>query len=301
MGASLDDLVAMTVFARVVEAHSFSGAAARLGLSKSAVSTRVAALEKRLGVRLLQRTTRRLSVTHEGARLYERCAHLLSVADEASDLLGNVGTIPEGLVRVVAPVGLSLHPLASLLEKFSERYPRVQVELTVSDRRHMDPLSENIDVAVRLFPRPHERSLVERRLGTERPLVCGAPRYFARRAPPGTPHDLATHNCLRMKDSRWTFRMEGHPVEVPVSGTLVVDDIAVLREAALEGMGLARLPRSLVDADLREGRLVSVLDAYAPEPLVITLVYPPRKHLPQRVRVFIDFMTEHFRKHFRGE
>ncbi len=299
MGASLDDLVAMTVFARVVEAHSFSGAAARLGLSKSAVSTRVAALERRLGVRLLQRTTRRLSVTPDGARLYERCAHLLSVADEASDLLGNVGTIPEGTVRVVAPVGLSLHPLPSLLEKFAERYPRVLVELTVSDRQ-VDPLTESFDVAVRLFPRPHEGSLIERRLGTEKRHICGAPGYLARRPPPGTPHDLASHNCLRMKDSKWTFRLEGRSTVVPVSGTLVVDDIAVLREAALEGLGLARLPRSLVDADLREGRLVSVLDAYAADPLVISLVYPQRKHLPQRVRVFIDFMTEHFRKVFRG-
>ncbi|WPB77496.1 LysR family transcriptional regulator [Archangium violaceum] len=299
MGASLDDLVAMTVFARVVEAHSFSGAAARLGLSKSAVSTRVAGLERRLGVRLLQRTTRSLSVTPEGAQLYERCAHLLSVADEASDLLGNVGTVPEGTVRVVAPVGLALHPLPSLLEKFAERYPRVQVELSASDRR-VDPLTENVDVAVRFFPRPHERSLIERRLGTEKRLICGAPSYFARRAPPQTPHELASHNCLRLKDSKWDFRLEGHTTVVPVSGTLVVDDIAVLREAALEGLGLARLPRSLVDADLREGRLLSVLDAYAPEPLVISLVYPQRKHLPQRVRVFVDFMTEHFRKVFRG-
>ncbi|MFY0527476.1 LysR family transcriptional regulator [Archangium gephyra] len=300
MGASLDDLVAMTVFARVVEAHSFSGAAARLGLSKSAVSTRVAALERRLGVRLLQRTTRRLSVTPEGARLYAQCAHLLSVADEASDLLGNVGTIPEGLVRVSAPVGIALHPLPSLLEKFAERYPRIQVELSVSDRR-VDPVTESFDVAVRLFQYPHERSLIERRLGTEKRLICGAPAYFARRPPPATPHDLASHNCLRMRDRQWNFRLEGGSTVVPVSGTLVVDDIAVLREAALEGLGLARLPGSLVDADLREGRLVSVLDTYAADPLVISLVYPQRKHLPQRVRVFIDFMTEHFRKVFRGE
>ncbi|HEX5752918.1 MAG TPA: LysR family transcriptional regulator [Archangium sp.] len=184
MGASLDALVAMTVFARVVGAHSFSGAAARLGLSRPAVSTRVAALE--------------------------------------------------------------------------------------------------------------------RRLGTEKRLICGAPAYFARRAPPATPHELAAHNCLRLKDSKWDFRLEGRTPVVPVSGTLVVDDIAVLREAALEGLGLARLPRSLVDADLREGRLRSVLEAYAPEPLVISLVYPQRKHMPQRVRVFIDFMTEHFRKVFRS-
>lgn len=300
MGASLDDLVAMTVFARVVEAHSFSGAATRLGLSKSAVSTRVAALERRLGVRLLQRTTRRLSVTHEGARLYERCAHLLSVADEASDLLGHVGTIPEGTVRVAAPVGISLHPLASVLEKFSELYPRVHVDLSVSDR-HLDPLTEGIDVAVRLFPQTHDRSLVERRLGTEKVLICGAPRYFERRAPPEAPHDLTNHNCLLMKGRKWTFRTQEGPVVVPVSGSLAVDNIAVLREAALEGMGLARLPRSLIDMDLREGRLRTVLDAYAPDPLVISLVYPQRQHLPRRVRVFIDFMTEHFRKLFRGE
>ncbi|PTL79557.1 LysR family transcriptional regulator [Vitiosangium sp. GDMCC 1.1324] len=302
MAASLDDLTAMTVFARVVEANSFSGAAARLGISKSAVSTRITALERRLGVRLLQRTTRRLSVTHEGARLYERCAHLLSVADEAADLLGNVGSIPEGTVRVSAPVGLALHPLASLLEKFSERYPRVQVELSVSDRQ-VDMLAEGFDVALRLHPRPAERSLslIERRLGTEKPLICGAPAYFARHPPPQSPHDLAHHNCLRMMRSRdWHFRTEEGPVIVPVSGTLLVDNIAVLREATLEGLGLARLPRSLLEEDLREGRLLTVLDAYAADTLVITLAYRQRKHLPRRVHVFIDFMTEHFRKLFRG-
>ncbi|WNG37087.1 LysR family transcriptional regulator [Archangium violaceum] len=300
MGASLDDLVSMTVFARVVEANSFSGAAARLGLSKSAVSTRITALERRLGVQLLQRTTRRLSLTHEGARLYERCVHLLSVADEASDLLGHVGTIPEGTVRVAAPVGLSLHPLVSVLEKFAERYPRVQVELSVSDRQ-VDMLAEGFDVAMRLRPHPHERTLIERRLGTERTAICGAPSYFARRAPPQTPHDLTHHNCLRMKGSKWVFRGQGGPpILVPLSGTLVADDIAVVREAALEGMGLARLPRSLIDADLREGRLLTVLDAYVPDVFPITLVYPQRKHLPHRVRVFIDFVTEHFRKVFRG-
>jgi DNA-binding transcriptional LysR family regulator len=290
----------MTVFARVVQAHSFSGAAARLGLSKSAVSTRIAALERRLGLRLLQRTTRRLSLTPEGAQLYERCAHLLSLADEASDLLGHVGTLPEGTVRVASLVGISLHPLASLLETFSERYPRVLVDLSVSDRR-VDLLAEGFDVAVRFPPPSPEHSLIERRLGTERVLFCGAPRYFARHAPPQSPHDLASHNCLRMKGLPWNFRTQDGPLLLPVSGTLVVDDIAVLREAVLEGVGLARLPRSLIDPDLREGRLLTVLEAYSPEPLVISLVYPQRKHLPQRVRVFIDFMTEHFRKLFRGE
>ncbi|HEX8437595.1 LysR family transcriptional regulator [Archangium sp.] len=299
MSASLDDLVAMTVFARVVEANSFSGAAARLGISKSAVSTRVTALERRLGVRLLQRTTRRLSVTQEGARLYERCVQLLSVADEASDLLGNVGTLPEGTVRVAAPVGIALHPLASMLRALAERYPRLQVELSVSDQQ-VDMLAEGFDVAFRIRPHPQDRSLIERRLGTERMVICGAPEYVSRRAPPQVPHDLMHHNCLRMKGSKWTFRMEEGPVVIPVSGTLVVDDIAVLREATLEGVGLARLPWSLVDVDLREGRLRTLLEAYASDVLDISLVYLQRKHLPHRVRVFIDFMTEHFRKLFRG-
>ncbi len=299
MGASLDDLVAMTVFARVVEAHSFSGAATRLGLSKSAVSTRVSALERRLGVRLLNRTTRSLSLTQEGARLYERCTQLLAVADEASDLLGNVSTLPEGTVRVAAPVGIALHPLASLLREFAERYPRMHVELSVSDRP-VDVVAEGFDVVLRVRPHPQDRSLIARRLGTERLVICGAPAYFARHAPPQLPHELVHHNCLRMPGRDWSFRVGAEPVVVPVTGTLSVDDIAVLREAVLEGVGLARLPRSLIDLDLREGRLLSVLDAYSHDALAISLVYLQRKHLPGRLRVFIDFMTERFRKLFRG-
>ncbi|XXF80325.1 LysR family transcriptional regulator [Myxococcaceae bacterium GXIMD 01537] len=299
MAATLEDLVAMTVFARVVEARSFSGAAARLGISKSVVSTRVAGLERRLGVRLLHRTTRRLSVTTEGARLYERCAHLLTVADEASDLLGHVGATAEGPVRVAAPIGLSLHPLAGMLVEFAERHPRVQVELSASDRP-VDLLAEGFDVGVRIRVQSQDRPLLSRRLGTERLVVCGSPRYFARRAPPEVPHDLAHHNCLRMMGIEWVFGRGSDAIVVPVAGTLVADNIAVLREATLEGMGLARLPGSLVEADLREGRLRTVLDAHSPEALTITLVYPQRQHLPQRVRVFIDFLTERFRKHPRA-
>ncbi|MDY7225369.1 LysR family transcriptional regulator [Hyalangium rubrum] len=298
MSASLDDLVAMTVFARVVESHSFSGAATRLGVSKSVVSTRVAALERRLGVRLIQRTTRRLSITAEGAQLYERCAHLLSLADEASDLLGDVSPLPEGTLRVAAPVGIALHPLAALLAEFAERYPRVQVELSVSDRQ-TDLLAEGFDVAIRIREHPQDRSFIVRRLGTERIVICGAPRYLARHAPLQEPHELLRHNCLRMTGSEWVFRADEDSIVVPVSGTLSVDNISVLREATLEGVGLARLPRSLVHGDLKEGRLRTVLDAYSPGTLAISLVYLQRKHLPRKARVFIDFMTERFRKAFR--
>jgi DNA-binding transcriptional LysR family regulator len=196
-------------------------------------------------------------------------------------------------------VGIALHPLASMLRELAERYPRLQVDLSVSDQP-VDMLAEGFDVAFRIRPHPQDRSLIERRLGTERVVICGAPAYLSRRAPPQVPHDLMHHNCLRMKNSKWTFRMEEDPVVIPVSGTLVVDDIAVLREATLEGVGLARLPRSLVDVDLREGRLRTLLDAYTSDVLGISLVYLQRKHLPHRVRVFIDFMTEHFRKLFRG-
>jgi DNA-binding transcriptional LysR family regulator len=300
MAASLDDLVSMSVFARVVEASSFSAAAERLGISKSVVSTRVSRLERRLGVRLLQRTTRRVVLTPDGARLYERCAQLLSVADEAADLLGSVSTVPEGTVRVAAPVGVAHHPLAALLRAFGVRYRRVQVDLTVTDRP-VDMLAEGFDVVVRVGPQAQDRTSIVRKLGVERLVVCGAPRYLEAHPTPRSPQALLQHNCLRLRrGSEWFLRTEAGRIALPISGTLVVDNIAVLREAALEGVGLAWLPASLVEADLQEGRLRALLEAHTPETADVVLTYPQRTNLPRRVRVFIDFVTENFRKHHRG-
>lgn len=297
MPVALDQLQSMMIFARVVEAMSFTHAAHALGISKSAVSARVTALEARLGVRLLHRTTRRLALTRDGVRLYEQCARVLRIADEAADALGSVSREPEGIVRVTAPVSVGLIQLPEMLAGFAERYPRVWIDVSLSERQ-VDLVAEGFDVAIRAAQRLRDSTLIARRLGSERLLACGAPSYFARHPVPGTPHDLTQHNCLRLSVAgrEWTFQGDGEPVVVPVSGSLIVDNMAALRQAALIGIGLAMLPASLIAGDVEHGHLQPVLRDYLLSESGLFLVHPYRKHLPRKVRVFVDYLVEHFRE-----
>jgi DNA-binding transcriptional LysR family regulator len=296
VAASLDDLVSMAVFARVVKAGSFTDAAAALGLSKSVVSARVSALEERLGVRLLHRTTRRVALTEDGARLYEKCTRLIAVADEAGAVLTRVASEPEGVVRVSVPVGAGLAQLPAVLRELSQRHPRLQVELSLTDRA-VDVVADGFDVAIRAAEKLGDSTLVSRRLGTEQRVVCGAPAYFARRGTPVTPHDLTRHNCLLLagRGHDWTVRAGKETVIVPVSGSLVADNIALLREAAIDGVGLARTPLSLVAADLEAGRLARALPDCSFGEVSLFLVHPYRRHLPTRVRAFVELLVAHFR------
>jgi len=294
MEPTLEDLRSLAVYARVVEAKSFTAAAARLGLSKSAVSARLAQLEGRLGVRLLRRTTRRMSLTAEGARLYERCAHLLRAAQEAVEVVADVGRRPHGLLRVTAPVGLGLFRLARELPSFAERYPEVRLDLSLSDQA-ADVIQESFDVAIRVAARLTESTLIARRIGTDRRVACAAPAYLEERGFPRTPHDLAEHNCLRLAGrpdrETWTF-FAGPPVAIPVSGNLIVDNVVVMRTALLGGQGIAIMPRAIVDADLEAGRLVEVLEDHPFPERGIYVLHTHGRHAPAKVRAFVEFAVE---------
>ncbi|EYF04662.1 Transcriptional regulator, LysR family [Chondromyces apiculatus DSM 436] len=292
MIASLDELVAMATFARVVEHKSFTGAASALGLSKSVVSARLSALEERLGVVLIHRTTRRLTLTEDGARLYDRCTPFLAAADEAASALHGAGQIPEGILRVSVPVGFGMMQLAPLLGEFAARYPKVRLELSLSDRP-VDVVGDGFDVGVR-FAQQLEDSCVARKIGVDRRVICGAPAYLARCGIPESPHDLSKHNCLRLALRRpeWLFEMGSEVVPVPVTGNLVVDNIVVLRQAVLDGLGLAMLPCSVVGPDLAVDRLRAVLEPYFRDELSIFVVYPHQRHQPAKVRVFVDWLAE---------
>lgn len=296
MTAELDEIVSMTVFARVVSARSFTAAAGLLGLSKSVVSARVSALEERLGVRLLHRTTRRLSLTDEGARLYEKCAQLIAAADEAYGLLASAKAEPEGLVRVTAPVGFGLLQMPAVLKGLSARYPRLIVELSLSEHR-VDLVESGFDVAIRVADRLDDSALVARLLTKEGAVVCAAPAYVERYGLPASPHDLSSHNCIRLAPLRpeWQMRVGKKLVQIPISGSLVTDNIAFLREATLLGLGIARMPMSVVAQDLESGRLINVFGEKNPDEARVFVMHPYRRHIPTKVRAFVDFLVEHFR------
>jgi DNA-binding transcriptional LysR family regulator len=300
VAAAPDDILAMVFFARVVEAQSFTGAAAKLGVSKSAVSARVAHLEEQLRVRLLHRTTRRLSLTQEGLALYERCARVVAAADEAAAAAAGVGDTPRGLLRVNAPVAFAQEYLAAPLAAYLERHPSVRIELTLNDRV-IDLVDEGIDVAIRVAAHLKGSALVARKLAADRTVLCAAPAYLARKGTPQTAQDLVHHDCLiysllKVADE-WRFRERGSRelFSPPLEGRFAAASGAVLRQAALAGMGLAVLPTFMVAADVAAGRLRLVVDSFAGVELGVYAVYPQVQRPPGKVRALVDLLVAHFR------
>jgi DNA-binding transcriptional LysR family regulator len=298
VAASADDLLALLAFARVVEAKSFTAAAAKLGVSKSVVSGRVAGLEERLGTRLLQRTTRRLSLTADGLALYEHAARMAVAADAAAAF--GIGTSPEprGVLRVNAPISFAEAYLAAPIATYLERHAQVRVELLLSDR-FVDLVEEGVDVAIRISARLRDSPLVGRKLAEDYTLVVASPAYLARRGTPATPADLIHHDCLRYSllaaSDEWRFRAGGKSFGVPVEARFEAANGGVLREAALAGMGLAVLPSFVVARHLANGTLVQVLREFSFIRIAIHAVYAPAGVVPSSVRAFVDLLAAHFR------
>ncbi|MBW7851513.1 MAG: LysR family transcriptional regulator [Rhodospirillales bacterium] len=293
----MDALAGMAVYAKVVEAHGFSAAARELGMSKSAVSKQVAALEARLGARLLNRTTRRLSLTDAGAVFHDRCLRLLADAEEAAAAVGSLQAEPRGLLRVNAPMSFGILHLAPAVPEFAARHPDITVDLTLNDRV-VDLVEEGYDVAVRIARLP-DSTLVARRLAPSRRLLCASPDYLARHGVPQRPADLKGHNCLlytsaTTRPEDWRFTGPDGEVSVRVSGTLRANNGDVLRAAAVAGLGLALLPSFLAGPDLCAGRLRAVMPDYGDDGGAVYAVYPGGRYLSAKVRAFVDFLAARF-------
>ena len=294
MATSLDDLVSLAIFARVVECKSFTGAAAALGVSKSIVSKRVSALEESLGARLLHRTTRRLSLTSEGARLYERCLSMLRAADEAPELVRGTSDEPRGVLRVTSPFIFSDAYLADAIVSFVVRYPKVHVELEANNAM-VDLVDERVDVALRLATSLETSSLISRRLASTPKIVCASPGYLQQHGTPRTPDDLRSHACLRFSqlpaEVEWKFRVARSNVVVPISGPLATNNAAALRRAALADAGIIILPHFFLAEDLAEGRLVPLLADHPVAGLGLFAVYAKGRFVPTKVRKFVDHLA----------
>jgi DNA-binding transcriptional LysR family regulator len=293
----MDRFESMRIFAKVVEASSFTTASAGLGLSTSMVSQHVKQLEERLGGRLLNRTTRRMSLTEVGRAYYDRCKRLLSDLEEAESAVGQMQGTPRGELRVNAtPVFGVLH-LAPALADFATRFPSISVEVMLSDRI-VDLVDEGFDLAVRVEPLP-DSSLATRQIASCRMVICGAPAYFKKHGPPRTPADLANHNCLTFTGASYMrawhlVSSKAEALDVSPKGNLRSNNAAVLLWAALEGQGLVAMPDYMVGDALTSGTLLTVLDDYAPPPLAIRAVYPHSRHLSAKVRTFVDFLAARF-------
>jgi len=291
---SVNVLAGMRVFAAVVEAGSFAGAADKLALSRGMATRYVAQLEAELGVRLLNRTTRHLSLTGAGGEYYQRAVQVLGLVEEAGSSVAEGAAAPRGTLRVSAPVSFGARHLGRAMTEYLRRFPQVEVDLTLNDRA-VDLVEEGFDLAIRIGRRIDE-SLIARRVTRARMAVCAAPAYLKRHGTPRSPADLAAHNCLTYAYAAvrgdWLFRRGAEEKSVRVAGSMRGNNGDVLMEAAIAGLGVIRQPTFLVYEALRRGQLVRVLPRWEIDEMSVFAVYPNRKFLPPKVRSFIDHLCE---------
>ena len=289
----MDTFKQISAFVNVATRGSLSAAAHGEGVTPAIIGRRLDALEARLGVRLLLRTTRRLTLTFEGQAFFEDCQKIINDLANAEAAVSLGGIRASGQLRLSAPAGFGHRHVAPLVGDFMQANPEVTVHLNLSDRL-VDLLFENIDCAIRIGELT-DSSLISVRLGEMRRMVVASPAYLVAHGVPRAPADLAGHNCLSLGQQRgWTFRdpVSGQVETLKVGGRFECNDGAVLRDWALAGRGLAWRSLWEVGQDLQEGRLTSVLDAWQAPPMGIYAVFPQRRHLPLRVRLFIDLLKD---------
>lgn len=293
----MDKLTSMLVFTKVAKAGSFASAAKELGLSRAMATKHVMQLENGLGIRLLNRTTRNLSLTEVGMVYLERCLQILDEMEEMEIAVTRLQTEPRGTLKVNATPFFGAYHLAPAIAAYMEAFPDVNVEL-VLQAGYIDLIEEGFDLAIHL-DEMRDSSLIARKLGSSQRVVCGSPGYFKKHGIPRTPDDLRKHNCLVNSSlpprDQWQFSIPGgETTVVKVTGNMEANVADALRMAAINGLGLILLPTYMVGQDIRKGRLNPVLTDYVPAPLEIHAVYPHRKHLSAKVRTFVDFLSERF-------
>ncbi len=300
---TLPDLNALQVFSAVVDAQGFRGAARALGIPKSTVSRKLADLEAQLGLRLLQRTTRKIALTDAGETLYRQCAPALAtLVDAQKSLVEETLTAPHGLLRLTAPTTLAELFLGPVLEDFYRRYPEVRVTIDLNDR-YVDLVGEGFDLAIRAGDLP-DSTLVARSLGSTAAQLSGrfrfvaSPTYLKAHGTPKHPRELAAHASLfygsTERGAKWGFLARGRRLLLPIRPRVTCASFFLLRDAALAHQGITRLPSFFVGEALKQGALVEVLTDFAPPGVALHAVYPSARNVPPRVRGFLEVITEHF-------
>ena len=294
----MDRLASMTAYVRTVELGSFAAAATTLGVSPQMVAKQVAWLETRLGTRLLNRTTRRQSVTELGGTFYDRCKLVLSDVEWADSVADEAKGAPRGRLRINAPVSFGTDSLAPVIARYLRTYPEVEVDLVLSDR-FVDLIDDSFEAVFRTGPRADD-GLASMELAPFRLVACAAPSYVAERAAPNTPADLAMHECLshahwsESGNYPWRFVCGNLVEDVPVKGRLRVNDAKALATAAIEGLGIAFIAEDLIQVALADGRLVRILPDHTPPPRPMHLLFRPDRRQTPKLRSFIEAVASAF-------
>ena len=294
----LDD---MRIFVATVDAHNFTAAAKRLALSKQFVSRRVMALEEALGVQLLIRNTRKLAVTELGQEFYERARRILGEVEDAEQAMSLRRAGPRGLLRVSAPMSFGMMHLSPLVASFLREHADVRFDMELSDRT-VDVVGEGFDMAIRIGALP-DSTLIAQKLVDVRMVVCCSPGYVRRRGAPVVPADLARHSCLLYGHGgvvSWDFFVDGVSKGVEVNGPLRANNGELIRDAAVAGLGIVRLPDFIVADAVGSGLLVTVLEEFLPSAATVYAVYPQHRQSSVSIRVFVEFLRESLRKRLMG-
>ena len=295
----MDRWTEIALFVQVAELGSLTKAAEALELSNAAASRHLAALEERLAARLVQRNTRRLSLTEVGESFYRRCKPLLAELHEAEAEVNATVLKPSGLLRVTGSLSFCMIHIAPRLPEFTERYPDLRVEI-VAANRYYDLLDSGMDVAIRTREFEADSNITVRRLGETRRILAASPQYLQRHGAPATPQDLTKHKLLIYTNAhnpdQLRFTRDGQVLVLPVQGLLEANDGQVLRAAALKHLGILVQPMYIVHEDVVAGRLVPVLREWELPRLTVNVAYQSRRHLPAKVRCFVDFLVEQFEK-----
>ncbi|QWW68730.1 LysR family transcriptional regulator [Rhizobium sp. WYJ-E13] len=295
----MDRLTSLTVFGRVVECGGFSAAARRLNMSVTMVGNHVQSLEDRLGVRLLNRTTRKVSLTETGKYYYERSAQILADLEEADRTAGALSSTPRGTLRFYTSSAI-VRFLLPVINEFMTLYPAVSIDFSIGERA-VDMIEDGYDLVIRTTPSP-DSSLVARKLTPWRHFLVCSPDYLKTHAMPTTPAEVAEHNCLQYTyypfGDEWRFEdKQGKQESVKVGGSIISNSAEALRYLVLSGQGIFMAPSFVVSEDLATGRLVSMMPDYRGVEIFINAVYPNRSHLPTKVRLFLDMLVERFAEH----
>jgi DNA-binding transcriptional LysR family regulator len=294
---SMDRLMNMRALVEVVHGGTFTDAAKRLKVSPARITSHIKSLEARLGIQLLSRTTRKVNLTEAGRMYYERCTHILAEVDEAESIVSALQAMPSGTLRVNTSVTLA-RLVAPLITEYVKLYPHVAFDLVMTDRM-ADLVDGEFDLALRAGPLP-DSSLISRRIGLGRLVLCASPAYIAEHGAPARPANLDRHNCLlslnSFPDRGWRFSGVDAEEEITATGNFRTNSVEALRTAALSGHGIALLPATIIADDLRMGSLIQLLPEFRTNEAIIQALYPPSRHLSAKARTFIDFLTSRLRE-----
>lgn len=291
----MDCLTAMQIFGEVVQRGSFTAAAEHLGMTRVMVTRYVTQLEKWLGARLLQRSTRRISLTEAGESCLAQCRQMLDLAADMRDRSGQRDLAPKGQLRITTSMSFGVAHLAAAISDYLRQYPAVAVDMLIVDRA-INLIEDRVDLAIRISGEL-DPNLVARRIAPCRSVICAAPAYIAGHGLPQAPADLARHNCLTYSNfgkGEWRFRRADEDIAVPIAGNLSANEATVLTQAALAGAGIALQPTYLAGPLIRSGQLVHLLPDWQPPDLTIWGVYLTRRHVPAALRTLLDFLVARF-------